>query len=249
MTRREDQLERWLDGTLTEDERAVFEDRLDESPALAAEVELQASIDAALRRRFVAPDLSALTSRVTAAAAATAPVVPPRRFLLLPFAVATAASVMLALLLVHPPSDGEGDAARIHQERVGVGRQWVAHYRTVVTPITSCNNHPLPPPMQSCVGLSRVTFRGTPGCRLVDERTLASSPETRVFRIAVPPTHIVLVFVTEARSPAPVLPGDSDLHLHRRELGDRVLYELSTLPAPRALDAFSVGLTTLSPVR
>jgi hypothetical protein len=41
-----------------------------------------------------------------------------------------------------------------------------------------------------------------------------------------------------AKDPHPVLPADSELHLHRRVLGEFVLYEITPLPEPRALEFF-----------
>jgi len=69
--RTNDELERYLDGCLSEPEQTAFEERLAEDPALAAQVELQHALDASLRNVFqpVAPEIGAALERALAAGA------------------------------------------------------------------------------------------------------------------------------------------------------------------------------------
>src|SRR5262245_5218610 len=72
---RDDQLERYLDGSLDDAERAAFDESLRADSARRREVELQARIDATLGRLFRAetPDPQHVTAVLAAAGASDKP--------------------------------------------------------------------------------------------------------------------------------------------------------------------------------
>jgi hypothetical protein len=236
-------IDRYLDGLLSEAERSAFEQRLAIEPELRAQVELQARINGSLSRSFVIPAAEQVMGPVRkspprheSASRWSIPNVLRSRW------VAVAASLLLVLGVwsawrATRPRHVEDYPAQVAwypmetiyrmETRKGFNPQWVCSTeRELATTYWLQLNQPLAvpiPPEKKGWGLSYYN-------------TL--SPKTVALLAKVNDTP-VMVFAD--RKEAEVLPApDSNLHAHRRKVGEIVLYEVSPLPKPYLLDHFYV---------
>ena len=87
-----------------------------------------------------------------------------------------------------------------------------------------------------------VEFRPASGVALEGEMTTPHPETPRCLLLFVPhrKSFVFVYLLSRAADPHPVLPEDSELFLHRRELDHLVLYELSPLPEARTLEHFSL---------
>lgn len=234
-------IDRYLDGLLSEAERTAFEQRLAADPGLRAQLELQLRINSTLSRSFVIP----AAEQVMGPARKARPVEKqPSRWsipnLLRSRWVAIAASLLLVLgvwsawratrtnkVEDYPPQLAWYPMEMIYrmETQKGFKPQWVCDSeRELATTYWLQLDQPLAipiPPEKKGWGLSYYN-------------TL--SPKTVALLAKVNDTP-VMVFAD--RKEAEVLPAvDSNLHAHKRKVGDIVLYEVSPLPKPYLLDQF-----------
>jgi hypothetical protein len=236
-------IDRYLDGLLSEPERAAFEQRLGAEPELRAQVELQSRINDSLSRSFVVPPAEQVMGPVR-----SAPRVEARRSrwsipdLLRSRWVAVAAALLIALGVwsawraTRPKQvdDYPTQLAWYPMEMIyrmetqkGFRPQWVCDTeRELATTFWLQLDQPLAipiPPEKKGWGLSYYN---------------SLSPKTVALLAKVNDTP-VMVFADRAE--AEVLPSpDSKLYAHKREIGGIVLYEVSPLPKPYLLDDFYV---------
>lgn len=245
------QLDAYLDGVLRPHEQEAFVQRLSREPSLGVEVERQGMIDDALKRLFMPPNiqgaLERLTTLIDSAQVATA-VAPsakkqrwsPKARLAIAAAVALGTvSVWLNRDLLLPtrgvdpyapqPWRSPAVAYQFEVDR-GFSPDWVCETdRQFRAAFQRRFNQPLLlgelPDGVAAVGLA---YRNVITSRTVV--LLARVGETDV---------LVLVDRADADSGQSVALS-SDLHLHRRLLGELVLYELSLLDKPHLLRHFFV---------
>ncbi|MCI0675157.1 MAG: hypothetical protein L0Y42_05200 [Phycisphaerales bacterium] len=253
------QLELYLDDQLNEHERREFALRLNQDPQLREAVQLQHHIDQSLRRTLpVSPRLNAdellhqifHSSPALDASAPTAPslrLMPdptsstsqPRRSVLRALAVAALLFISIASIwttytyLAGSP---------IQRPPLPIDQYYQAKVQTGLKPYWVCENNdqfasafrdrfnqpllliqPLP---------DGVTAAGLDYCNSLSPKTIAV-----LMRDQSTP---IIILVDRASCPHSnhTLPADSNLHLHKRTLGDLILLEVSPLPHPRMLDLF-----------
>jgi hypothetical protein len=243
------ELERYLDGCLTESERVAFEARLSTDSALATKVELQHALDASLRNTFqpLVPDTGAVLERALAAGAPPSSAThadrfSPRRRFRLPAALA--AGLMAAVVGWGAWSvwnEGGSDPADVPNIAQGPGPdaacvqirgEWLALYEEQVAVAMACG-----------AGFFRETVHGVPlvvegpGVLIenrIGQGALPAGVEAFTARVG---TTQALVFICDGEPDPQPLVGDAGngLNLHRRTLGSLVLYELSPLDEPGVL--------------
>ena len=230
-----DELDRYLDGDMSPAERDAFESRRRSEPDLDAEVRHQRAIDARLRAAFTPPADAASARELLARAEADQR--PSgrwnnRRRLL----VAAAAVLALGAAAWHFTGPDSAPSAAIARLEAG-------------------------PLYDDILG----SPEGAPGCalpnRLADvvrsecQGSLSCGEPSAEFRVAAAPCSswpsatilfgrqedqlVVLVIDGADRDPAPL--GAAGLNVHRRVVGEFVLYELSRNPRPLLLDGFALG--------
>jgi hypothetical protein len=196
-------------------------------------------------------------------------VAPPRRASWLGHPVVTLVAAVAAILLLvlvgrqtlAPPARVDTDpmatlAPSVPDPSEGpptVASRWVDLYRGLPPDGFGVPQSPLlgeSPDGASCAsdGSSALVIRPTPGLTVRSECS-SESPcsrwgldASRAVELTVEPQALrVLVFVHTAQAdPRPSLPAGSRFHLHRRQLGHLVLYELSPLTRPVGLPAFEL---------
>lgn len=230
----------YVDGVLSEPQRAAFERRLETDSLLRAELERQSRIDAALDNLFTPPP----PDNVLAAVQADRRPAQPAIYRLFTFnRLAVAAVLLIAILggwlymshvrgpLVPPgPRYVWHSLQEVYEYRVADGFQpdWSCPDREFA--YTFYNNHgaflllaaELPDDVVA-LGL---------GYNVCISRTTQST--LLVIRVKGEP---VLLFVDRREAdPVHTLPDASKLHLFRRELGELVIYELTPFDQPSVLD-------------
>ena len=255
-----DMLDLYLDDMLDADARCRFEERLKADPALRQALQAQRHIDEVLRRRFdegsVPEAVERLARHPDPQTGVEAVVVTGRAHRLLTAKVrpwiAVAALLLIALTswyLIGPPLSTEGDRGVSGEMATrpfeGPKLSLLAHYQAKVdegfNAYWSC---PAP------------RFTETYRRRLGQALRLASMSEgVEVLGLAYSHTLTPMTLCLFARvdgQPAivyadrsavgdedqPSLTGDSGLYLHRREIGELVLYEIAARPSPALLPLF-----------
>jgi len=213
-----DELELYLDGTLAGEDLARFEARLSAEPGLRAQVELQRRVDASLSRVF-APQI--------ASPAATTPSATPERPWIARIGwTRLAAAVFLALLA--------GAAFVAHRaarpERVHPVAAYNDEIATGFRPSVVCeNDRQMIEFTRSTLGVALV-FARSPDVHLVgwDYNTKVLTDDTVSLLVKAGDDRIV-VFMDRSENDRRIgkFEGSSGMYVHRRQIGDVVLYEVS----------------------
>lgn len=193
-----------------------------------------AKLDAALRAAFAPPPPEQFAALARQAAG------PSPRGRIWPWLVAAAALLVVALLLLREPPARGPEGHDGHE----LGAMWAAAYDDAVAKgfgEVSCCQVGLDLP-HACRERFACGFDVAHGSDVALLGTYSGRPTggsmTLLARIGGAPVCVCVV--PEQHDPRVALPKGSDLHLARREVGDLVLYALSKMPAPGALDAFVV---------
>ncbi len=246
-----DKLDAYLDGQLNPAEREAFERELADHPAVLAEVEKQRSVDASISRLFPMPDAAAMASRLpTTDHSGEAPdVVPisdaaelsgetgkpsPRRQWFMLAALIAICGLAGWRFMVNSEGDAQPDystMASAYQTEVSRGFKplWVCEddaefARTFKDRLgQSLLMKPLPQGVRA-IGLSYA--------EIISGKT--------TFLLANVDGDEVIVFIDNASHGPQSLPSGSRLHLHARQVGSLMLYEVSRLDRAWLLDAFYV---------
>lgn len=240
----EDRFDAFVDGTLSEADRADAARRIHEDPTWAAQESLQRSIDQALRRAFAPPPPDRVLQAVERAMPDSPKAVraTPRGILQRRWAVA--AILALGVVGVYRIVDFLIPETAEYPRRPwqpiqawyddavasGLKPDWVCkdekEFRTTV------RRH-LGQPLVLAKLPVGVSVGGLAYANVFSDRTLMV-----LGRAEGEPT---IVFVDRiANDREQTLPADSPLHLYRRSAGDLVLYELSKLNRAVLLDYISV---------
>ena len=235
-------IDRYLDGLLSGPEREAFERRLEAEPGLRAALELQSRINDSLARAFVAPAPEKVMGPVRTAQSSASRWSIPR--LLRSRWVALAASLLLVLGVwsawraTRPGKFGGYDELPVRytmemvyrmETQKGFKPQWVCDTeREMATTYWQQLDQPLAVPIPAEKKGWGLSYFNT------------FSPKTVVLLAKVNDTP-VMVFADRAEKDTRELPSaESNLHAHRKQIGDVVLYEVSPLPQPHLLDEFYV---------
>jgi hypothetical protein len=236
-----DLLDLYLDGLLTEAERAAFEFRLSQEPELRAQLGDQKQLDRSLQRLFAAPTIP---TDLPAAEAPPRGISWPRRFLSSRFAAA--AAIILVLLSgvrmwmffggagsqeTSYPGQIPRDMMTIYKAEPPRGAMWLCrdnrefattYYKRLGQGLLM---HALPPNIE-CAGLSYANVT-----------TL--SPNVILTLVKVDGKDVV-VFADHVENARPQSVSDPALHIFSRQFGSLMLYELTPFDHPYVLDLYYV---------
>lgn len=222
--RRDDLIESYLDGQLSEAERASFEAKVAESAELRAQLELQRRVDAALGRLF-------------GESSEAAPVLPmPRRWRVHPALVALAAVVCMATVGVwwfatRSFVDQPDRLGPLYRQTIAAG----------FTPEVVCTTP------DEFAGWVRSNFgqplhpSADPGIEYVGwsyAHIVSGYSGVLLARVDGQPV-IVAMDRIDREYARQVGPRDASLTMHRRRIGNLVLYEVTPLGRARILPALS----------
>lgn len=238
-----DALDRYLDGAMSDAERASFESMMQSDDELRREMALQQQIDAVIRERF-APPLEITAPALGRGGSA-------RRILA---ATAAAAAIALGAFFAWPvlsswwnasmgtgPAPitfhliGPAEAYRTHVEERGLVPEWEC---TTDAEFAST--------VKKAVGAGMVVAQA-PGLEVIGwsynivEKNRAEGVLGRytMYLLTRVDGEPVLVLMDQRRLDRQLeLPPGSSLNLFRSEIGDAVLYEVTPLETPRVLDRF-----------
>ena len=243
-----EQIELYLDGSLSAADRAAFEKRLESDPALAAELALQREIDAALRGRFTPPMVIEATS---AAARTRGSMSWPKR---LGAGLAAAAAIGIAGYVAWPTAKqllGLGRPAGptpIHFVQVGPQDAYRAQVDGGLTPEWVCKDDAeFAATLEKAMGESLVVA-AAPGLEVIGWSYNPIEKDTSrgvfssytMYLLARANGEPVVVMIDRAGYDRPVeVDSASGLHVYRKQIGDAVFYEVSPLDAPAVLDQFT----------
>lgn len=243
-------LDDYLDGLLDEEAAGRFEERINADPDLQAEVGRQTAVNDALQRMCTpSPGVEKRVVEGIRKAAAATPV-PTATTRAVPFyrrrwaiAALLALGVVGAWRLV-----GLIEQRRVDRDeyRPKAWTSVVTYYRDAVEsdmkPEWVCETdkefaetfrYRFRQPLLLASGSDTVAALGLGYANCLTRRTV-----TLLARVQGKP---VVVFVDKLKKDThPKLPPNSGLHIHRKELGMLVLYEVSPLPEPHVLDLFFV---------
>lgn len=254
-----DLIEAYLDGLLTDEQRRRFEQHLAGDARLRAELDRQRRIDESLRRQFQPPQhwqldrqrlFAAHNGTAAATSHASADAARPRTFPLRPVAAVAAALVLIATGIwltvnaLRSPGSGSGyDHAAylpstprtMHEvydrtQNLNFEADWLCE---TSAEFTDAFRERFGRPLALKGDLGGTGVVGMSYSYTLTPRTMAV-----LFKID-DVELIVFADRIEADHP-PQLTDDSDLHVHRREVGGYVLYEVSPRDRPIALDLFIV---------
>ena len=232
----DDNLEAYLDGTLSEATRAQFAREVEQDRELQAAAELQRRIDAVLVRHFQAPaPPTDVASRLRAPATLAVPR-PWRRRALLTAAAAAAAAIwgVLGWQLYTPPHrrpvyDPRVPLPTIYENSVAAGFKptWVCE-----------DDHVFASTFFERQGQGLLLSQLPEGSRMEGLAYFGGLSGTTTTMLARVDGTPVMVFVdrleADARQAKPA--RSSGLHLFRKELPGLVMYELTPFNKPRVMD-------------
>ena len=252
-------LDAYIDDLLAGDERAQFEQRISGDPQAAVMVRLRRELNVQIRRAFepppvpawaTAPRLGELRSRLNGRVAvpvpmarrAPQPIAVPRRRLPWSRQLAAAAAIVLAAVGMWlawqsirpsaPTGYASGEWRSLEQAYAELEQpEWVCDSDAeFLATFVGRFGQPLlftEPPGEPCMA-------GLAYCHSISRDTVCmvgSADET---------SRIVVFIDRLEKNTKPSLPADSGLHLHRRELGKLVLYEVSPKDHPILLNWFYI---------
>lgn len=233
-----DMIDRYLDGTLAGDDLARFEAALHADPSLRHEIELQSRIDDSLDRLFTPPPSAVVTPP---APAATKPPTPwwKREIPKLPLAAAAAiaAIVYLGFQYFSPtPENPRMNPATVYSNLEVTG--WPIEF-------VCKDEQEFADVMQQKMGVPLYVPAATPGLVVAGwsyTNSYSGTPlgPTTMYLISRVEQQPVLVLIEKSQYDRKIkLPKDSPLHLHRRQVKDVVMYEVSPLEAPRVINVMT----------
>lgn len=247
-SRKDPGLDAYLDGQLDATGRERFEQRLQLDPALQAELELQRSIDEALRCGFQPPSpqpiLQALSRRASGAGMLRFPAT--QRWFRRPWGVAVAASIVVALVGVNwyvwtTLPHGLGPSPRRPPiQLVSLEDGYQREIKKGFRPLWLCEtDHQFASSIFRSLGQGLLISIPPAGIKPMGLSYCPSLSKDTMILLAEVESRPVVVFIDRLSADGrPTLPGDSGLRLFRREIGTLVLYEVTPLSEPRVLDLF-----------
>lgn len=233
------ELDAYLDGVLPDQQREAMAREINTNRELQAEISLQERIDACLRQSFAPPSAPAMlvSTRNLERPDEGMTVRSPQRRRMMLVVVATAATIVWGMLAWQflakdsktPRYNPNIPLATIYETRVAEGFRptWVCEddRQFASTFLTRQGQGLLLSAMPEGRKMVGLTYCGG----------LSRYTTTMLARVEGTP---VMVFVDRASAdnhPAQP-PGETGLHLFRKELGPLVLYELTPLDRPRVMD-------------
>lgn len=249
----DDGLEAYLDDLLGPTERSAFERRLERDAELRAQVDAQARVNAALRRRFHAPSAASMLAGIERAGGRPVTAA-PRAFRPVPTLAAAAALAVVVLggwqvwQVFH--ERGSDAATRpwrsmetVYRDEIREGFQ-VGWECKNDEEFAFTFNYKLGQPLLLTGLPAGVQSLGLDYTNTITRNT--------VYLLAKVNGREVLVFADRADADkGHALPPDSRLKLFRRQVGELVLYELTPLEKPAVIEHFQVPAThnTTCPAR
>lgn len=242
---RDRMIDEYCDGLMSDGDRTSMESRIAADPGLQQAVRLQHDIDASIRRAYAPPDPDAILAR----AMAVAPERPERvaharrRYLAIGFGIAAmiAGAVVSVPTVMHlirgertPGYATTGpwrSLATVYEDTVQAGfePQWVCK-----------DDREFARTFWKKFGKGILLAKLPSGTQAVGISYCHTLSRTTVMILAKVDEKEVLVFVdwrSRDRTPQPAIDG---LYLHRAELANLVVYELSPLAEPQLLDKVKV---------
>lgn len=251
------QVDAYMDGVLSPDEKRVFEARLERESQLRAEVELSRQVDASLRRTFSSPAVDerwlrgllaqqqaelvpAAEPQLSAMASESATTGGSRRWLVAAAAVLICAVAWSWVILrqFHQPEREPLYAgvpmSELYQQKVATGFQpkWVCE-----------DDQEFADTFQKRQGLPLRLAPMPAGTQMAGLDYLPALTLHTTAMLATVDGRPVIVFVERAErvvKPPQEPPADSGLHLFRRRLADLVLYEVTPRDAPSVMEYLEV---------
>lgn len=240
-------LDAYIDGRLDSVARAVFERRMQEDEGLRAMVQLQADIDAGIRRTHPVPDVEQLIGKLNGrmtpgrvAASAAVSSVPLLKRLAPGMSMAAAVALAVGAFWYFTREGSVDEPVNWVTQRRTITEAYDEMVRTGFKPLWLCKNDH--------------QFAATFKKRFDQGLILAQSPDVKCLGIhyvnsITPKTTVLLiddrgsksmVFVDALTKDAPIdIKEYKGLNLYRREIGKTVLYELTPASAPHTLDLIS----------
>lgn len=235
-----DQIDAYLDNTLSPADRAALEARLTTDESLRAELDLARGIESSLKRTHIPADIAQpMLPPQSAVHPAQAPT--PARFRRL-WWLASAAAVLLLASAGYFISDHFDTSFR----RYDAGKFYALAAQRNFAPDWTCKNDEEfkdttrnnagqamlvrqdPSAKVQLIGWAySKTYRGTP-----------LGPRTIMLFAKVDDAPIIVLVDTLANDAKVRADFDPRLHMFRRELGNAVLYEITPRSAPGVIDAF-----------
>jgi hypothetical protein len=238
----ENRLDAFLDGTLSGDGVREMKARIANEPELKREAELQAQIDASLRRCCKAPDVEVLLRK------ANGSMKPARsqpgllyRIGRIAAMVVIGVTVVLAVMWFVDPGGRPGDRT---YEVLGLEDSYLQLVGDGLTPEWRCEtDEEFAATYRSRLGQALVLGSLPPG---VEALGLSYSPAFSFNTVALlarvdgQPVIVYADYAHAAGGVLPTLPAAPNVHVFERRIGDIVLYEVTPKDKPAILGAMVV---------
>jgi hypothetical protein len=237
----EQELEEYLDGQMSGSRKADFQRRLAEDPDARRMVELQGEIDQRLRRLFAPPEVT-VGEVGRWVAGVPRPVRRPagegtrghRRWWLVASAVAAAVAWVGVVWQWM-----EADRIEPYFQPQSLGEIYQATVRRGFRPYYECkDNRRFALTFQQRQGVPLALAELPPGRRMVGLSYTGGLSRHTTAMLGYADQVPIMVFVDRLNEDRPVVGGKlpQGLHLHRKQLGKLVMYEVSPLAQPMLLD-------------
>ena len=226
----------YLDDQLDGDQRAAFERRLAKEPVLLESLDRQASIDRALKRIFAPPSESKVLQAIASAGSSSKP--GTRR---LPWAALMAiAAVLVLAVTAWWMFDHEGGSPKREPPRRSLRAEYEVQRERGFEPAWVCKtDQQFASTFWYRLGqgmLMHTSPEGVAALGLSYGRNLSRKTVLLLARVDGQPVLVFVDRLDNERS-APRQPP-ADLHLHRGQVGQLVLYEMSPIGEPRLIGLF-----------